>query len=340
MKSNQDKQILVTGANGEIGHGLLTELHKKGYLIVAIDINALDRRLYPFIKKFHKVNITSSITLEKIFQKYNFSSIFHLAAVLSTGGEKNPELAHTVNVEGTFNLLSLANKYARRNNQVIKFIYPSTIAVYGMGSIKAKNQSIKVKENEYLKPITMYGINKLYCENLGNYFSTYYSQLNAKNLFIDFRSVRFPGIISADTIPSGGTSDYGPEMLHHAAKGLTYKCFVRPDTTMPFMVMSDAVKALIQLNEADIKSLKTKIYNLTSFSVSASDFEKIIKKYFSSFVIDYFVDQKRQHIVDSWPKDMNDSSARKDWGWKPRFNFEKSFKEYLIPAIMKKYMEI
>ena len=337
MKSNQDKQILVTGANGEIGHGLLTELHKKGYLIVAIDINALDRRLYPFIKKFHKVNITSSITLEKIFQKYNFSSIFHLAAVLSTGGEKNPELAHTVNVEGTFNLLSLANKYARRNNQVIKFIYPSTIAVYGMGSIKAKNQSIKVKENEYLKPITMYGINKLYCENLGNYFSTYYSQLNAKNLFIDFRSVRFPGIISADTIPSGGTSDYGPEMLHSAAQGKDYECFVRPDTTIPFMAMDDAVEILYKLLTAPKENLSQNVYEVSGFSVSAKEIEDEVKLAFPDAKVSYKINEVRQKIVDSWPKEVGSEKAIADWGYDLKYDFKSTFTNYLIPKIKERY---
>jgi nucleoside-diphosphate-sugar epimerase len=184
----------------------------------------------------------------------------------------------------------------------------------------------------------MYGSNKLYCEMLGVYYSKYYRQLAVERpVMVDFRSVRFPGLISAFTVPSGGTSDYGPEMLHAAAQGKPYACFVRADTRIPFMAMPDAITALLKLAAAPLEKLTRRVYNVTSFSLSAAEFRDWVLEAFPKAEITFAPDLRRQAIVDSWPEDMNDNDARRDWGWQPEYNLERSFREYLVPNITRRY---
>lgn len=329
---------LVTGANGEVGHGLIPALFKKGYKIIAYDIHKLDDPLKPYVFKLVTADILNKKLTETLILKYKVETIFHLAAILSTQGEKDPEKAHLVNVGGTALLLEITSKIAQKEKRIIKFIFPSTIAIYGIPDLKTKSQTGPVKEEEYNNPITMYGINKLYCEHLGRYYSTNYKLLaEDSQRFIDFRCVRLPGIISAQTVPSGGTSDYASEMVHSAAKGKKYKCFVRKDTKIPFMVMPDAVKALVQLTEAPRESLTQKVYNVKAFSVTALEIFKIVKKSFPNSQITFTPDIKRQEIVDSWPADIDDSRAQHDWGWRPEYDLKEAFFAYLIPEIQKNY---
>jgi len=186
----------------------------------------------------------------------------------------------------------------------------------------------------------MYGCNKLYCELLGTYYSDYYRQLAAEQpTMLDFRALRFPGLISAFTLPSGGTSDYAPEMIHAAAKGEPYACFVREDTKIPFMAMPDAVKSLIMLAKAPVDRLRKRVYNVTSFSLTAGEYRDIVTTYFPDAKITFEPDLKRQGIVDSWPADLNDKSARQDWGWKPDYDLDRTFREYLVPNITKRYQK-
>jgi nucleoside-diphosphate-sugar epimerase len=187
----------------------------------------------------------------------------------------------------------------------------------------------------------MYGCNKLYCEQLGRYYAKYYKQLAAEPASgrVDFRSVRFPGLISALTMPSGGTSDYAPEMIHAAAKGQPYECFVRPDTRIPFMAMPDGVDALVKLASAPRDTLTRTEYNVAAFNPSAEEIRSVVLDAFPSARIDWDVDGKRQGIVDSWPADVDDSAARSDWGFSPRYNFERAFNEYLVPTIRERYAE-
>jgi nucleoside-diphosphate-sugar epimerase len=187
----------------------------------------------------------------------------------------------------------------------------------------------------------MYGCNKLYCEHLGRYYTYHYRQLAAdqNKHTIDFRCIRFPGLVSAITIPTGGTSDYGPEMLHHAAQGLPYACFVRPDTRLPFMVMPDAIKSLLMLEAAPQESLTQLVYNVTSFSPTAQEFYEIVMNAFPKAKITFSPHASRQAIVDSWPAEVDDSSARKDWGWSPDYDQKRAFEEYLIPAIKSRYIK-
>ncbi|KKQ25197.1 MAG: hypothetical protein US62_C0003G0026 [Candidatus Woesebacteria bacterium GW2011_GWA1_37_8] len=334
-----EKRIaLVTGANGEVGHLLLGKLAAGNYEVVALDLNDLDQTLSGFVKKFYKGDITDEALLSSIFQNEHIDIVFHLAAVLSTSGEKNPELAHHVNVGGTLNILKSANTISQASKKKITVIYPSSIAVYGLPDLVTKNSASFIGEGQFTNPITMYGINKLYGENLGIYFEKYYKLLEkSQERYIDFRCIRFPGLISAVTVPSGGTSDYAPEMIHTAAQGQGYESFVREDSVLPFMAMPDAVKALLLIADAQKEKLTQNVYNVSSFSVSAKEIAEIVLKVFPETMIGYNPDPARQRIVDSWPSNVNDTTARRDWSWSPDYDIKKAFEEYLIPEITKKY---
>lgn len=241
------------------------------------------------------------------------------------------------------NLLRLAVEQSQWQGTSVKFIYPSSIAAYGIPTLNEKVQSGDVTEKQWNYPTTMYGCNKLYCEHLGRYYSAHYRQLAAdcgSSETVDFRAIRFPGLISAETTPTGGTSDYGPEMLHAAAKGEEYQCFVRPETTLPFMVMPDAVKALVCLEAAQKNRLTQIVYNVTSFSISAQGIFDIVLEAFPKAKIHFAIDECRQRIVDTWPERLDDSAACRDWDWQPNFNCQRSFNEYLIPAIKERYQKI
>jgi nucleoside-diphosphate-sugar epimerase len=332
--------VLITGANGEIGHGLTEYLgNREDVQVVGLDVDELDESLRPFCHRFVQGDILDSMLLGRLVAQYEIRTIYHLASILSTRAEYNPEAAHRVNVEGTLNLLRLAVEQAEWQGRPVKFLYPSSIAAYGIAPSQHKNNAGKVKEDEWLTPQTMYGCNKLYCEHLGRYYARHYRQLGADSGKgkIDFRGIRFPGLISAFTLPSGGTSDYGPEMLHQAAQGLSYQCFVRPDSKLPFMAMPDAIKSLVDLWAAPRANLTQLVYNVTSFSVTAEEISGIVKDTFPDAKITFQPDEKRQKIVDSWPEDIDDSAAQKDWNWSPDYDCDRAFGEYLIPNIRERY---
>lgn len=330
--------VLITGCAGEIGQALISDLSERsGYELLTMDLKPLPETLKG--RSRHIIgDILDDALLGRIVTEYEIHTIFHLAALLSTRGEFTPELAHRVNVEGTLKLLKLAAEQSEWQGKRVRFVFPSSIAAYGMPDLATKERDNRVREWEWNQPQTMYGCNKLYGEMLGAYYSTNYRQLAAdRPVMVDFRAIRFPGLISAYTVPSGGTSDYGPEMLHAAAKGTPYACFVRPDTRIPFMVMPDAVKALLLLATAERDQLSRLVYNVTSFSVSAGEIEKMVLEAFPHAEIHYEIDPRRQGIVDSWPADLNDEPARDDWGWQPDYGVERAFHEYLIPKIRERY---
>jgi len=330
-----DDLTLITGVAGEIGHGLLTSLGMANPdRLVALDRSDLGPDLRLCCREFIQGDVLDGALLEDLGNRYRIGTIYHLAAVLSTRAEQNPRAAHRVNVDGTFNLLELAVDQARRRGAPVTFVFPSSIAVYGFPSLAAKLAARPVNEQGPCTPGTIYGANKLYCELLGAYFSRSMRR-NPIEVEIDFRALRLPGLISADTLPTGGTSDYGPEMLHHAAEGQPYRCFVRPDTRMPFMTMPDAVRALTELAEAP--SLRRQVYNVTGFSPSAEELHKIVLEFFPNAKIRYEPDSRRQAIVDSWPAEVDDGAAREDWGWTPQHGLRAAFEEYLIPSITRRY---
>lgn len=334
------KTILITGANGEIGHGLISRLAENGNVrIIALDIHELDPTLKAKVHRAVAGDILDTALLESLSATYNFDTIYHLAALLSTKAERQPVLAHKVNVDGTLNLLEMAVVQSRVQGREIKFLYPSSIAVYGLPDVPTKERAGKVKQHEWLMPRTMYGINKLYCEQLGIYYAQYYRQLDADVTrgHIDFRALRFPGLISAVTLPTGGTSDYAPEMLHAAAQGKPYACFVREDTRIPFMAMPDAIEALLKIEAASRSQLTSSVYNVTAFNPSAGEIYELVRGAFPKAQVTFAPDLKRQKIVDSWPADIDDSTARADWGWQPTYDLKRAFEEYLIPGVRQRY---
>jgi nucleoside-diphosphate-sugar epimerase len=331
--------ILVTGAGGEIGHGLITRLAGSARPIVTLDVAPLDQTLAPLVAREFIGSITDANVLARVLAEFEVDLVFHLAAMLSTRAEFTPITAHHVNVEGTLNLLEFAQQQGESHGRKVVFVYPSSIAAYGIPDLDTKTRTGRVREDEYLHPTTMYGCNKLYCEQLGRYYALHYKQLAADTAArrVDFRSVRFPGLISATTTPSGGTSDYASEMIHAAAKGERYACFVRPDTTIPFMAMPDAVEALLTLAQAPHERLTRTDYNLGAFSPSAAEIRDVVLRAFPDATIRYDVDVKRQAIVDSWPAEVDDSAARKDWSFSPAHDLARAFSEYLIPTIRRRY---
>jgi threonine 3-dehydrogenase len=331
--------VLITGAGGEIGHGLMARLAGPSRSIVTLDVAPLDRTLAPLVTREFTGSITDVGLLDRMLAEFEIDLIFHLAALLSTRAEFTPVTAHHVNVEGTLNLLEFAQRQGESHGRRVVFVYPSSVAAYGLPSLAEKTAAGRVQEDHFLNPTTMYGCNKLYCEQLGGYYARHYKQLAADSASrrVDFRCVRFPGLISALTVPSGGTSDYAPEMIHCAARGEAYACFVRPDTTIPFMAMPDAIDALLTLSSAPADTLTRTAYNVSAFSRSARDICDVVTKAFPRAAITFEVDEKRQAIVDSWPADVDDSAARADWRFSPAHDFDRAFSEYLIPTIRQRY---
>jgi threonine 3-dehydrogenase len=332
--------VLITGAGGEIGHGLIERLAERGdRAIVTLDVNRMDASIAGKVDREITGSILDRGVLDRVLSEFRVELVFHLAALLSTRSEFTPVTAHQVNVEGTLNLLEFAQHEAESHGRPVVFMYPSSIAAYGLPDLETKMRAGRVKEDDWAHPRTMYGCNKLYCEQLGTYYARHYKQLAAESASgrVDFRSVRFPGLISGVTVPSGGTSDYAPEMIHAGARGEPYACFVRPDSRIPFMAMPDGVDALMTLAAAPRSRLTRTAYNVTAFNPSAGEVRDAVLRVFAGARIDWETDTKRQGIVDSWPADVDDSAARADWGFAPRYDFEHAFNDYLVPTIGQRY---
>lgn len=328
---------LITGAAGEIGHALIDRLSAGGDSPLAtIDLQPLDASISRRVARAYTGSILDRGLLDSIQAEYAVDRIYHLAALLSTRSEFTPVTAHEVNVTGTLQLLEFAMSQARSHGRPVLFFYPSSIAAYG---VPAEVGVRALREHEYNTPTTMYGCNKLYCEQLGRYYAQHYKQLDAESHAgrIDFRALRFPGLISAITIPSGGTSDYAPEMIHAAAKGEAYSCFVRPDTRIPFMAMPDAVDAVLALTSAPATELRQHVYNVSAFNPSAEEVHELVARAYPEASIRFDPDARRQAIVDSWPRAIDDTAAREDWGLSPRYDLQPCFEDYLIPTIAELY---
>lgn len=367
------KAILVTGACGEIGSNLLRELlsepeflgdpelgdskrhgdsatrikSPESYALVGFDILPPTASHKVPTVQYVRGDITDPAALASLESDYDFETIFHLAAVLSTGGEREPEHAYEVNMDGSENILALARRQGSVRERPTKIIFPSTVAAYGIPSGGEEDRETfkkhfgAVGESSFLEPITMYGINKLAVEQLGRYYDRHYALLSKKEekSCVDFRSIRLPGVLSANTIPTGGTSDYAPEIVHSAAQGKMYECFVRPRTTIPFMAMPDAVKALRGIAAAPKNRLNQVVYNVAGFSVSAQEIAHEVKKHFPDSTVVFKADPRRIRILESWPAAMDDRAARRDWGWAPDYDFFSTFKDYLIPGVKSLYLE-
>jgi threonine 3-dehydrogenase len=332
--------VLVTGGSGEMAHGLIHRFAENGTVdVVALDVRPLDPELARLCAVSLAGDIRDRHLLERLRSEFEIHAIYHLAAILSTRAEFVPETAHEVNVGGTLNLLRLAVEEARWHGHRVRFLFPSSIAAYGLPDLDAKQKAGPVAEDAWTLPITMYGCNKLYGEHLGRYYSRHYGQLAAEEEArgVDFRAIRFPGLISAFTTPSGGTSDYAPEMIHAAAQGRPYACFVREDTRIPFMAMPDAVDALLALADAPAERLASPVYNVAAFNPSAGELAELVRSVFPGAAITFAPDRRRQRIVDSWPADLDDAQARRDWGFRPTYDLVRALHEYLVPNIRRRY---
>jgi len=310
-------KILVTGATGQIGSELTLVLREK-YGAENVIAAGHKKEPPPALKAgpFVTLDVRKREELEQVVGEHKVQVIYHLAAILSATGEKDPQLAWQVNMDGLYNVLEVA-----RIHKIRQIFWPSSIAVFG-----PKTPKEKTPQDTILSPTTMYGITKVAGELLCEYYHRRYG--------LDVRGLRFPGIISSETLPGGGTTDYAVEIFYAAVKGEPYTCFVRPDTVLPMMYMPDCLKATLQLMEADPKRLRWRIYNVTGMSFSAAELATEIQKRVPGFKVEYKPDF-RQAIADSWPRSIDDSAAREDWGWKPDYDLPKMV-DAMLSALRKK----
>ncbi len=314
MAKKKMKKILVTGAVGQIGSELTLELRKK---YGKDNVIACGRKTKPS-KELEEsgpfemgVDINDKKTVEKLVKKYDIDTIYNMAAILSAVGEDKPFLCWSVNVEGLNNIYDLAREY-----DMTRVFVPSSIAVFGPETPKENTPQETV-----LKPRTMYGVTKVSGELLGDYYF--------RKFGIDARGLRYPGIISSETLPGGGTTDYAVEIFYEAIKNKKYTCFVKKDTRLPMMYMPDCIKATIDLMEADISSLKHHCdFNVGSMSFTAGKLASEIKKHIPEFKCEYKPDF-RQDIADSWPSSIDDSAARDEWNWNPSHDLSSMTKDML-----------
>jgi threonine 3-dehydrogenase len=322
---------LVTGAGGEVGRLLVAELARRGIGVVALDLAALPAELEALCLDSARMNILDTSGVQQLIRSHQPAWVFHLAAMLSSHAERDPELAHRVNVEATLNLFTLC----RQAHEPVRFLFPSSIAIYGLPDADTKREQGALKEWMWNTPTAIYGCNKLYCELVGTYLARRSHEQGGDGF--DFRSIRFPGLISADTVPSGGTSDFAPEMIHAAAQGLPYACFVSAPSRLPFMTMPDAIDALMKLALVDAERLTRRVYNIRGFSASAGEILTHVRRHFPEAAVTFEPIEAKQRIVDSWPGDVDDSRARRDWGLTHRHDLAASFDDYLVPALRQRY---
>ncbi len=297
-------RILVTGAVGQIGSELTVELRRR---YGAENVVATGHRTKPSAVlceggPFEFIDVTQRDTLEAVVERYDIDTIYHMAAVLSAVGEEKPHLAWSVNMGGLYNVLDVA-----RERELVRVFCPSSIAVFGPDTPRHNTPQETV-----LRPTTMYGVTKVAGELLCDYY--------VRRFGVDVRGVRYPGIISNETLPGGGTTDYAVAIFYEAIARQRYTCFVREDTVLPMMYMPDCVKGTIDLMEADLGRLKHHAdFNMASMSFSAGALAAEIKKHIPEFEVEYKPDF-RQAIADSWPCSIDDSAARAEWDWQPEYD--------------------
>ena len=298
------QKILVTGSVGQIGSELTMELRQRyGHENVV----ATGHRTKPSEKlresgPFEFIDVTRKETVEEVVKKYDVDTIYHLAAILSAVGEEKPHLAWDVNINGLYNVLEIA-----RERKMTRVFCPSSIAAFG-----PETPRDNTPQETILRPTTMYGVTKVAGELLCDYYFHRFG--------LDVRGLRYPGIISSETLPGGGTTDYAVEIFYEAIKHKRYTCFLREDTVLPMMYMPDCIKGTIDLMEADLSGLKHHSdFNMAAMSFSPAELVAEIKKHIPEFTCEYEPDF-RQAIADSWPMTIDDSAAREEWGWEPDYD--------------------
>ena len=304
-------RVLITGACGQIGSELVMQLSKNigAENIVATDIQKPGAKLSA-ASNFHYLNVLDRDAVTALMVESDVDMVFHLAAILSASGEQNPQLAYDVNMNGLMNLLE-----ASRRTTVSRFITPSSIAAFGPDAPKENTP-----DDTVLNPTTMYGVNKVSAEKMLHYYHFKYG--------MDTRLLRYPGIISSETPPGGGTTDFAVDMYVHAANGQPYTCFVSKETPLPFMYMPDAIKAILLLSAANPDSLRRRTYNVSAMRLTPAQIVEAIRVHIPAFQCDYEPDY-RQKIADSWPHSIDDTNANRDWNWQPDFNLSAMTKDML-----------
>ncbi len=298
------KKILVTGACGQIGSELTLALRAKhgNDNVVATGRKTQPSEALRTSGPFEFIDVTQRKTLEDVVSRYKIDTIYHMAAILSAVGEANPLLAWDVNINGLHNVLEVA-----RERELLRVFCPSSIAVFG-----PETPQDNTPQETILLPKTMYGVSKVAGELLCDYY--------ARRFDVDVRGVRYPGIISNETLPGGGTTDYAVEIYYKAIEEKRYTCFLREDSYLPMMYMPDCIKGTLDLMEADLDQLKHHAdFNLSAMSFCPAEVVVEIQKHIPEFTCDYEPDS-RQAIADSWPKSIDDSAAREEWGWEPSFD--------------------
>ncbi|MFX0030375.1 MAG: NAD-dependent epimerase/dehydratase family protein [Candidatus Hermodarchaeota archaeon] len=306
------RRILVIGAAGQIGSELVPFLREK-YGNDNVIATGRKTPLPDIIKNTGPVIYLDALErnrLSEVLYEYEIDTIFHMASILSATGEKIPQTAWDININGLLNVLEVGRSY-----NVDRIIWPSSIAAFGPTTPRENTPNITV-----LQPTTMYGITKVAGELLAEY---YYKKYN-----LDVRSMRLPGVISSETLPGGGTTDYAVEIFYEAIKNKRYTCFLREDTVLPMLYQPDCLKCMVDILEADNANLKRRVYNITGMSFSAGEIATEIKKHIPDFKIDYKPDF-RQEIADSWPKTIDDSFAREEWGWNPSYDLSSMTKDMI-----------
>tara|TARA_Y100001970_G_scaffold18389_1_gene20653 strand:- start:381 stop:1376 length:996 start_codon:yes stop_codon:yes gene_type:complete len=326
------KAILVTGSNGEIGSQLLASMQESPITKIALDINESMTNYNNTI--YIKDSITNGQGIKKLFNKFEITEVYHFAALLSQTAMENPQLAKEINEEGSKLIIDTAFESGNVNKNFVKFFFPSSIAVYGPRKL------IEAQETDIMQPTTIYGKNKLIIERYG---TKKYEESHNNNAGIDFRSIRFPGIISPYTIPNGGTTDFAPQMLHAAAVFLLkngkkeYECKISADTKLPFIGIEQAISAIIKIMNMKKIASQLRSFNIQEISLTPSEIIHTIKKEFPNFNIKYNVEQKLQSVADTWPDSLNCEKAKKEWNFSTQYDYNSFFMDYLIPKIKKHY---
>ncbi|MGE5041878.1 MAG: NAD-dependent epimerase/dehydratase family protein [Candidatus Levyibacteriota bacterium] len=304
------KKILVTGAFGQIGSELVPALQKKygKENVVAVGHSTIPK---DFDGILEQADSRDKETLKKIIEKYQINTVYHLVSLLSVKGEIDPSVTWDINMNGLKHILDLGVEYG------LQIFWPSSIAAFGPSTPR-----VETPQHTVLEPTTIYGVTKYSGEGLCRYYNIKFG--------LDVRSVRYPGIISWKTPPGGGTTDYAVAIFYDGLQKGAYECFVGPDTTLPMMYIDDAIKATIDLMEADSHKITIRnSYNLTAISFTAKELEEELKKHIPDLKVTYNPD-KRQAIANSWPMTIDDSKARSDWGWKHEFDLPKMTEDMVV----------
>ncbi len=305
------EKILITGNNGELGSKILTRLIERGESIIALDISATKEKIDSV--DYIEDSILNFELINSIFDNNHIKEVYHFAAILSQTASKNPDLALKINEEASKYLINSAFSHGINNKRLVKFFFPSSIAVYGPRKIE------NATEQDIIKPTTVYGTNKLAIEQFG---SRVHEKGYSKNSGLDFRSIRFPGVISYDTVPSGGTTDYAPQMINSAKNNLEFECKLSANTILPFIGINKTILSIIDLMKLEKLNSNLRVFNVEEVNFSVKDLANLLEKEFPNFKLSYKISKDFQSVADTWPSSLNCERAKKYWNFDSNTNFE------------------